>query len=72
MLHGFASTVDWPTTYIWKELAAANPQGKIILTLRDPDAWYASAAATIFTRMLEIEIECVPAPTRSIPRAAAT
>ena len=55
MLHGFASTVDWPTTYIWKELAAANPQGKIILTLRDPDAWYASAAATIFTRMLEIE-----------------
>ena len=55
MLHGFASTVDWPTTYIWKELAAANPQSKIILTLRDPDAWYASAAATIFTRMLEIE-----------------
>ena len=55
MLHGFASTVDWPTTYIWKELAAANPQGKIILTLRDPDAWYASAAATIFARMLEFE-----------------
>jgi hypothetical protein len=55
MLHGFASTVDWPTTYIWKELAAANPQAKIILTLRDPEAWYASAAATIFARMLEFE-----------------
>ena len=39
MLQGYASTVDWPTTYVWKELAAANPQAKIILTLRDPDAW---------------------------------
>jgi hypothetical protein len=55
MLKGYTSTVDWPTTYIWKELAAANPQAKIILTLRDPDAWYASAAATIFARMLEFE-----------------
>ena len=55
MLQGYASTVDWPTTYVWKELAAENPQAKIILTLRDPDAWYASAAATIFARMIEFE-----------------
>ena len=55
MLQGYASTVDWPTTYIWKELAAADSQAKIILTLRDPDAWYASAAATIFARMIEFE-----------------
>jgi len=55
MLHGVASTGDWPTTYIWKELAAANPEAKIILTVRDPDAWYLSAAATIFARMLEFE-----------------
>jgi hypothetical protein len=55
MLKGYASTVDWPTTYFWKELAAANPQAKIILTLRDPEAWYRSAAATIFARMLEFE-----------------
>ena len=55
MLQGYATTVDWPTTYVWKELAAANPQAKIILTLRDPDAWYASAAATIFARMIEFE-----------------
>lgn len=39
MLSGYASAVDWPTTYFWKDLAAANPQAKIILTLRDPDAW---------------------------------
>ena len=55
MLQGYASTVDWPTIYIWKELAAANPQAKIILTLRDAEAWYASATVTIFARMLEFE-----------------
>jgi hypothetical protein len=55
MLNGYASTVDWPTTYFWKELAAANPGAKIILTLRDPEAWFASAAATIFARMIEFE-----------------
>lgn len=55
ILEGYASTVDWPSTYFWKELAAANPQAKIILTLRDAEAWYRSAAATIFARMLEFE-----------------
>jgi hypothetical protein len=55
MLAGFNATVDWPTTYFWRELAADNPSAKIILSLRDPQAWYASAAATIFARMLEFE-----------------
>jgi hypothetical protein len=55
MLNGFASTVDWPTTSFWAALAAANPEAKIILTVRDPERWYASAAATIFARMMEFE-----------------
>ena len=55
MLKGYASTVDWPSTYFWKDLSAANPDAKIILTLRDPEVWYRSAAATIFSRMLEFE-----------------
>jgi Sulfotransferase domain len=55
MLKGYASTVDWPTTYFWKALAAANPDAKIILTVRDPEEWYGSAAATIFARMIEFE-----------------
>jgi Sulfotransferase domain len=54
-LSGYASTVDWPSAYFWKELAAANPEAKIILTARDPEDWYASATATIFARMLEFE-----------------
>jgi Sulfotransferase domain len=55
MLRGYAATVDWPAAYFWKELAAANPQSKIILSVRDPEDGYASAAATIFARMLEFE-----------------
>src|SRR6476661_8539442 len=55
ILAGYASTVDWPGLMIWKELAAANPDAKIIFTLRDPQTWYESAAATIFARMIEFE-----------------
>ena len=44
-----------PYASVWKTLAAANQDAKIVLTLRDPEAWYASAAATIFARMLEFE-----------------
>jgi len=55
ILSGYRSTVDWPTTYIWRELLAANPDAKVILTVRDPEAWYRSATATIFTRMLDFE-----------------
>ena len=36
-------------------LAADNPDAKIVLTVRDAEAWYRSAAATIFGRMLEFE-----------------
>ena len=69
MLQGYASTVDWPTTYIWKELAAANPQAKIILTLRDAETWYASAAATIFARMLEfVSMRASPAAVDPVRR----
>ena len=58
ILRSYRSTVDWPTTYLWKELLAANRGAKVILTVRDPDAWYASAAATIFARMLEFRSLC--------------
>jgi hypothetical protein len=53
ILAGYASIVDWPGLLIWRELAAVNPQAKIILTVRDPPTWYASAAATIFARMTD-------------------
>jgi hypothetical protein len=55
ILDGYAATVDWPAIMIWKALAAAYPQAKVILTVRDPERWYESASNTIFARMREFE-----------------
>ena len=50
VLRGFSSTVDWPSATFYRELAQAFPQAKVILTVRDPQAWFASTQATIFAR----------------------
>ena len=44
---GYASAVDWPTAYFWRELADYYPHAKFILTIRDPETWYRSIARTI-------------------------
>jgi hypothetical protein len=45
---GYRATVDWPGAYFWRELTAAHPAAKVILTVRDPERWYDSARATIY------------------------
>ena len=45
---GYRSTVDWPSATFYKELADAYPDAKVILTVRDPEAWFTSTQATIF------------------------
>lgn len=44
---GFGSAVDWPTAAFWPELAAANPEAKVILTTRDAEKWWDSFSQTI-------------------------
>ncbi|MDB4111956.1 sulfotransferase family protein [Yoonia sp.] len=44
---GFQSQVDWPGSVYWKELGAHFSDAKVILTDRDPDAWYNSISKTI-------------------------
>jgi hypothetical protein len=48
LLDGFRATMDWPGAYFWRELIAAHPKAKVILTMRDPERWYDSIRATIF------------------------
>jgi hypothetical protein len=48
---GFQSAVDWPTAHFWRELADYYPEAKIILTVRDPDAWLKSVSETIALTM---------------------
>ena len=50
---GYQATVDWPGATFWRELAQAYPQAKLILTVRDEDAWFASTQATIFQKSYE-------------------
>jgi hypothetical protein len=45
---GYRSTVDWPSATFYKELTDAYPDAKVILTVRDPEAWFTSTQATIF------------------------
>ena len=49
LLDGFQAIVDWPGAYFWRELVAAHPDAKVILTVRDPERWVDSTQATIFT-----------------------
>lgn len=44
---GFGSTVDWPSTTFWRELAAFYPDAKVLLSVRPADRWWTSFAGTI-------------------------
>ena len=36
---GFQSTVDWPGGFFYRELIEVYPEAKVLLSVRDPDAW---------------------------------
>ena len=48
----YNSSCDWPSCAFYQELAAFYPQAKVILTLRDPKAWYKSVCNTIMRHLL--------------------
>lgn len=45
---GYRSTVDWPSTWFWRELTEAYPHAKVILSVRDPQKWYDSTYNTLY------------------------
>lgn len=48
LFDGFRSAVDFPYALYYRQLMDAYPAAKVILTVRDPEAWYDSAHKTIF------------------------
>jgi hypothetical protein len=42
------ATVDWPGSYFYKELVEAYPDAKVLLSVRDADAWERSMRQTIW------------------------
>ena len=51
VFRGYNSAVDWPVGDYWRELAAHYPDAKVILTVRDPEKWFKSTQATIFSSL---------------------
>jgi hypothetical protein len=47
LLAGYRAAVDWPAAAFWRELLAAFPAMRVILTTRESAAWYASFRDTI-------------------------
>ncbi len=49
LFEGYQATVDWPGCTFYRELMAAYPDAKVVLSIRDPERWFESASKTIFT-----------------------
>lgn len=47
LFDGYRSQVDWPGAHLWREAAERYPDAKVILSVRDPEDWYASYSKTI-------------------------
>jgi hypothetical protein len=45
---GYQSTVDWPGGYFYRELADHYPDAKVLLSVRDPEAWERSVRETVW------------------------
>ncbi len=45
---GFESTVDWPGGFVYRELLDRYPDAKVLLSVRDPEAWERSMRGTVW------------------------
>lgn len=57
LLEGFQASVDWPSSNLWREQLAHWPDAKVILSLRDPESWYASIMNTIYPMSTAMALE---------------
>ncbi len=60
LLARYRAIVDWPGASFWREISAAFPDALVLLSVRDPEAWYRSASDTIFLTLGQ-----VPPPERA-------
>jgi hypothetical protein len=48
ILDGFQATVDWPGSFFYRDLIELYPEAKVLLSVRDDDAWARSMHDTIW------------------------
>jgi hypothetical protein len=44
---GYASCVDFPSAWYWRDLIRAYPEARVILTWRSPESWWGSYEKTV-------------------------
>ena len=47
VFEGYRSQIDWPGAHVWRELAVAFPEAKVLLTERPEASWWRSYSRTI-------------------------
>lgn len=53
---GYSACTDAPACSFWRELMDYYPTAKVLLSVRDPEGWFESAQATVFSdRMLGMQ-----------------
>jgi hypothetical protein len=53
---GYRATVDHPGCAFYRELAQRYTQAKVVLTVRDPNDWFDSTQATVFSPAMRTRI----------------
>lgn len=48
VFRNYTAAVDWPVTHYWDQLIDLFPSARVILTVREPGAWYKSFSRTIY------------------------
>lgn len=56
LFKGFNAQVDWPGALFWRQLLDWAPNAKVILSVRDEEAWFKSITNTIFAARVEPDL----------------
>ncbi len=59
LFDGYRAAIDYPAAHFWNELMTYYPDSKVILTVRDTDAWYESISQTMF-QMIDVDLGNAP------------
>ena len=52
LFEGYGACVDWPSAHYWRELVAAYPEARVIVTWRSPESWWDSFSRSILKKVM--------------------
>ncbi|WP_233417160.1 sulfotransferase family protein [Halovulum marinum] len=57
LFEGYAACIDFPSAHYWRALAAAYPEAPVVMTWRDPQAWWPSLERLLAAAAAELPEE---------------